>query len=155
MPKTQAQLTPIGEQLLFDYVLNDLSTTYDRVYNIANKMFKKHNPCNIHTTKKGFVLCKKFYHYKHVNQQQKQGRFLCCSACEHQSETGCPVKCLPCKLFCCSSVNNKAVINKLYKLRCLAEKHGIDLFPYYRTKDEILSDSLKIARRPIPYYKYE
>jgi len=139
----QTQLMPTGEQLLFDFILADLSALYDRIYNIADKLIKKHNPCNIHTTKKGFVLCKQYHHHSFVAWQQKQGHFLCCHACKYQSKTGCPIKCLPCKLFYCGFVTNKILKNRLRRLKNIAEKCGIVLYPYYRTKTQILKDSLK------------
>ena len=141
---TQTELIPTGKQLLFDYILNDLSAIYDKIYDIADRLIKKHNICNIHTTKSGFVLCKQYHHYSFVDKQQEQGNFLCCTNCKHQSKTGCPIKCLPCKLFCCGSIDNEIVIKRISRLRKIAEKYGISLYPYYRTKNEILRESLRI-----------
>ncbi len=139
----QTELMPTGEQLLFDFILDGLSALYDRIYNIADKLFKNYNPCNIHTTKTGFVLCKQYNTVGSVRWAQEESRFLCCGDCKYQSRTGCPIKCLPCKLFCCGSVINKRLIERLHRLKRIAQKEGINLYPYYRTKDEILNRSLK------------
>lgn len=124
----------------------ELSALYDRIYDIADRLIKKHNPCKIHTTKTGLVLCKDFSNESRVKYaQQHCGNFLCCGFCGYLSKTGCTVKCLPCKLFTCSHVTNKVIKKRLHKLRDIAIKSYINPHVYYRTKSEVL----KFSRRQI------
>ena len=125
--------------------VEEMSALYDRIYNIADRLIKKHNPCNIHTTKTGYTLCKQYNTVRSVKGKEEKRHYLCCTACEYQSKTGCPIKCLPCKLFLCGSIpNGRVIIDRLYRLKVIAErKYKIALFPYYRTKNEILKDSLR------------
>lgn len=116
----------------------DVSAIYDRIYDIADRLFKKYNPCNIHTTKTGFVLCKEYKTIADVKWAQKRGYFLCCSNCKHQSKIGCTIKCLPCKLFHCCYITDKLLKKRLRKLRDIAAKNGIVTHAYYHTKEEIL-----------------
>jgi len=121
----------------------ELSAIYDRIYDIADRLIKKYNPCNIHTTEAGFILCKEYNNINSVKYVQQNGYFLCCSRCKHQSKTGCPIRCLPCKLFCCWYITNKLLKKRLRKLQDIAEKYRIDIRYYYHTKDEVLDISRK------------
>jgi hypothetical protein len=61
---------------------------YDRLYNHADKLIKKHNPCKM-----------------------KNGKCLrgkpCCDNCPHLTENGCAIDCLMCKLFLCWRVTER------------------------------------------------
>ena len=74
----------------------ELSALYDRIYDIADRLLKKHNPCKIYTEDK-YIFCK--YHETGIPLRNKC--YLCCSSCEYCSKEGCTVKCLGCKLFLC------------------------------------------------------
>lgn len=128
-----------------------LSTIYDRIYDIADRLFRKYNPCNIHI-EDNIVLCAGHSNIQNGKTDQKYGNFLCCNTCKHQSKTGCPIKCLPCKLHLCGwlmydSKEHKNIKNKLNWLRNIASKHGINTRTYYNTKDEVLDISKKRIER--------
>lgn len=122
----------------------ELSALYDRIYNIADRLFKKHNPCNIHITN-GIIHCNGCTNKRINKRNQKDGCFLCCNICKHQSINGCTIKCLPCKLFLCNrllySEEHKALMNKLKRLKKIAAKCHIDCGEYFHTKKEVLSTS--------------
>ena len=112
----------------------ELSALYDRIYNIADRLFKKHNPCNICTKNK--KLCCTGY---------PTGRErLCCEGCwdmktDHYSLFGCTTKCLACKIYLCTSVNkeNKLLVHRLFRLRDIAHRY----IPYllcYQSKEQWL-----------------
>ena len=93
--------------------VEQMSALYDRIYNIADRLIKKHNPCGIQKGKNGFVRC--LYSSCEV---------LCCGGCIHWNH-GCTVKALACKLYLCNSVN-KLVKNRLTKLQHIAfVKYGL------------------------------
>ena len=127
--------------------VEQLSALYDRIYDIADRLFKKYNPCNIHIIEGG-IRC--------TSRSTNIAYGLCCSGCKHISKTGCTIKCLPCKLFVCDTlmcaynkgkwIRNKKYkhfVNKFERLRVIAAKHGIFTHCYFKTKDEVL----KISRR--------
>lgn len=124
----------------------ELSALYDRVYDIADRLFKKHNPCNVQIIDGG-IGC---------NSRKTNIKYgLCCASCKHLSDKGCTVKCLPCKLFVCSRLiysydkNGKEIrnekergfVDRLYRLRKIAAKSGIYTHAYFHTKDEVLDIS--------------
>ena len=117
----------------------ELSILYDRIYDIAERLFKKHNPCNIRI-KGNKVLCACKVHSKYRQSS------LCCqkisgSHCKYWLN-GCTVKCLPCKLFICPALyHNKQLNNKLHRLRRIAEKYGMSNSAYFHTKSEVLNIS--------------
>ncbi len=125
--------------------IKELSAIYDRIYDIADKLFKRYNPCGIcHKDNKTECINK---HYKY--------NYLCCrfwdTRCKHW-ENGCTIKCLPCKLFMCGIIlysydkNGKVTVNKkfesfIYKVKRLQKtvnKYGISNYDYYLTKKEVL-----------------
>ena len=127
--------------------VEQLSALYDRIYDIADRLFKKHNPCNIHT-KNNKVFCS--YHNERV-YNGKGKKLLCCSGCianygidnrgNHWSKNGCTTKCLPCKLYLCSYAEeqNRRLSNQLYKLKQFARKHGLPTESfYYMSKEDWL-----------------
>ena len=101
--------------------MEKLSALYDRIYDIADRLLKKHNPCNIHTeiqphhlfpTKlKEETVCTSWCTHS-----------LCCSSCNHWDK-GCTVKCLGCKLFLCSAITNKILQMRFRKLRKYGRTH--------------------------------
>ena len=128
-----------------------LSALYDRIYDIADRLFKKYNPCN-HIIKEGIILCTGRSSIRNERHCQRYNSYLCCNTCKHLSATGCTVKCLPCKLFMCSCLygreKNKITLNKLYQLKQIAsKKYGIDTGAYYHTKKEVLDISKRQIER--------
>ena len=100
----------------------ELSALYDRIYDIADRLIKKHNPCNIRietrphhlfpTKLEEETVCMSYY----VNS-------LCCAGCSHHSKNGCTVKSLGCKLFLCSAITNKILQRRFRKLREYGRTH--------------------------------
>jgi len=120
----------------------DISAIYDRIYDIADRLFKKHNPCNIHIKNK-IVLCNEFPHIENNKFSQQCNSLLCCGGCKHKSMTGCTIKCLPCKLFFCSYIRqyNEKLSKRLLRLKRFTAKQGIDTRAYFHTKSEVLEIS--------------
>ena len=118
-----------------------LSALYDRIYDIADRLFKKYNPCEICIKDNKTKCINKHYNCNH----------LCCQwwtdRCKHW-DNGCTVKCLACKLFACYTIEESKrqvnFIKTLYKLRRIANKHGLSNFDYYMTKKEALQMRSKV-----------
>lgn len=115
----------------------NVSAVYDRIYDIADRLFKKYNPCN-HRVKNSIVLCNG-KNVEQAKEAQQDNIFLCCGLCEHNSPTGCTVKCLSCKLYLCPTLHKDYPLlsKRLYKLRHITAKYG--MYGCFKTKDEILS----------------
>ena len=97
--------------------VEEMSALYDRIYDIADRLIKKHNPCNILRIK-DLLYCHD-YTKKYGGSTQ-----LCCACCKkHWSEKGCTVKALGCKLFLCYSTKNKILRRRFQRLRNYACKH--------------------------------
>ena len=126
-----------------------LSVLYDRIYDIADRLFKKYNPCDIRIeNNKVLCACK-----LHTTYRQKA---LCCQRtdginCKYWLD-GCTVKCLPCKLFVCNYIiydcnrKYKNFVHRLEWLRDIAIKHSILTRIYFNTKNEVLDISRKQRR---------
>jgi hypothetical protein len=131
----------------------ELSAIYDRIYDIADKLFKKYNPCKIYIKDKR-IHCK--YHQRGIPLTNKY--YLCCGNCKHCSTDGCTVKCLSCKLHTCHQFeysygkNGRCVRNKKYKsfidkikrLQRIANRYGFSNCSFYITK--------KIAMKQVHRY---
>ena len=118
--------------------IEKLSALYDRIYDIADRLIKKHNPCNIH--KRGDkVICA---------GKTDPCKTLCCYECSplcglssnNYWENGCTVKCLGCKLFLCWPARKRcpALSKKLYRLSDKALMLGLPSTDYYLPKEEWL-----------------
>jgi len=101
--------------------VKELSALYDRIYDIADRLIKKHNPCNIHTEIQP--------HHLYPTKLEKETvcmsysiNSLCCSGCKYWDK-GCTVKSLGCKLFLCQCVTNKILQERFRKLREYGRKH--------------------------------
>ncbi len=122
-----------------------LSAIYDRIYDIADRLFKKYNPCSIHTKNNKTRCANKLY----------KCNYLCC--CERSNKckrwkNGCTVKCLACKLFVCSHIlyvydkNGIQMINKKYghftnkirQLKRIANRYGFSNMDYFITKKIVI-----------------
>jgi hypothetical protein len=120
---------------------NELSALYDRIYDIADRSFKKHNPCNV---------CTENSKTKCINNNSYIHNHLCCQyyddPCRHW-QGGCTVKCLACKLFVCGAIRankkNNSFIKILNKLRNTAFNYGFSNFDYYMTKKKALQHAIR------------
>lgn len=115
----------------------ELSALYDRIYNIADRLIKKYNPCNIHTKNKR--LCCTSHPEGHITRLKR----LCCNNCwwaevDHYSLFGCATKCLLCKLYLCEEAGeeNKLLSYRLHKLKSFALKHLY--LHYFQSKEQWL-----------------
>ena len=118
--------------------MEKLSALYDRIYDIADRLIKKHNPCKIHTKDKK-LRCISY---------PTGAKRLCCSGCwdnsyngkiDHYSFFGCTVKCLKCKTHLCSiaTEENQLLNNRLHKLGKFAFDN-LPSFYYYQSKERWL-----------------
>jgi len=118
--------------------IEELSALYDRIYDIADRLFKKYNPCNIRKLKNNHTVC----------NGHKVSSALCCYECSSFSKTkppyywkkGCTIKCLGCKLFTCEGARKgHPILNKrLGKLRDIADKYQLPHNQYYLPKEKWL-----------------
>ena len=136
-------LTKTKETYLYD--IDKMSETYDRIYAIADRLLKKHNPCNIHRTKTGKLYCN-MYDKKNESSTGK----LCCVGCSNHntgqcywSPTGCTTNALACKLFSCTYMRGKRIRHNLYRLRQLAAKYLI--FYYWENESKEYSWAYNIG----------
>jgi len=94
-------------------LVNQKLELYDRLYNHADKLLKKYNPCRI------------------KNGKCANGRF-CCYGCKYLNKSGCTVKCLECKLWLCSYLVSlpkwQSLTSKLNKMMTIAFKNELLLF---------------------------
>ena len=120
--------------------MEKLSALYDRIYDIADRLIKKHNPCKIHIKDK--KLCCMCY--------PTGGARLCCSGCwdnggiDHYSFFGCTVKCLKCKTWLCgkAETENKLLYHRLCKLGKFAFDN-LPSFYYYQSIEKWLEHMQK------------
>ena len=120
--------------------ITELSVLYDRIYNIADRLFRKHNPCNIHF-EDGIVCCTGYPDRKRGKFCQKYGSFLCCNKqCSGFSENGCTIKCLACKLYICHNKYTNAFIEKLYIIKRIAEKYDLPVWKFFLSKEDWLEE---------------
>ena len=107
----------------------ELSAIYDRIYDIADRLIKKHNPCNIHIE----TIPHHLYPTK-LNEETVCMSYsinsLCCGECKYWDK-GCTVKSLGCKLFLCQYIKNKTLQKRFRRLRDYSIKHLS--FTYYDT----------------------
>lgn len=99
----------------------ELSAIYDRIYDIADRLIKKHNPCNIHKEITPHHLFPTKSKEETVCMSYCIGS-LCCVGCGKWAK-GCTVKALGCKLFLCTAVKNKILKNRFRILREIGRKH--------------------------------
>jgi len=136
---TKTQQIPIGGKLTLTQPQQlstaELSALYDRIYDIADRLFKKYNPCKIHT-KDGKSHCAEYHNNRSYNTNR-----LCCSGCgeypqrdiNHWSKIGCTTKCLACKLYSCPTIyrQKNRFNHQLSRLKRFADKHGLSPNSYY------------------------
>ncbi len=95
--------------------LKRLSAEYSHIYNEADKLFKKHNPCQF---KNGQCISNRTPPQLHSPQNG------CCGGCKRLGSNGCKVKSLGCKLFACSNIKrrSKECFEKIMQLRIQARE---------------------------------
>lgn len=110
--------------------VEELSALYDRIYNIADRLFKKYSPCNIYI-KNGKSSC--FCYPKHKPN-------LCCNDCVHLGLFGCIAQCLACKLYMCPEIsqNHPTMCKRLNRLRNITWRLGIPIRKYFTPKEKCL-----------------
>lgn len=87
---------------------------HDRLYRHADKLIKKHNPCEV---KNGKCIYGEF----------------CCNDCEHLTKNGCSVNCLMCKLHLCWFASSNLSLSKtLGRVLLKAYRHNIVHFRHSR-----------------------
>jgi len=126
----------------------ELSALYDRVYDTADKLLKKHNPCKIHTKDK--KLCCTSHPKGHTTRLKR----LCCGGCweeyrvDHYSLFGCATKCLRCKLWLCSEAKKENEVLD-YRLGVLEKfvTYNIPEVCYYQSKEQWLRQIRNRQRR--------
>lgn len=113
----------------------ELSALYDRIYDSADRLFKRYNPCNIQVKNNKTKCINSHYNCNHLCCQEWTDR------CKHW-QSGCTVKCIACKLFICDKVREDKIgtpfIKTLSKLRRVVNECGLSNFDYYITKKEAL-----------------
>jgi hypothetical protein len=113
--------------------LGYLSLLYDELYKEADRIIKKHKPCEIKRNFiNGEVSC--------LDSRQDiyyEDKCLCCTDCPHLTKDGCSVKSLPCKLWFCFALEKKypKVAHKLSALTKIAQRNH--LWHYRMSKQEI------------------
>ena len=117
--------------------IKKLSALYDRICDIADRLFKKYNPCNIHTENKK-VYC--VWYYKNKGSSR-----LCCGGCgeyperdtNHWSKIGCTTKCLACKFYVCPTIRqqHKRLSHQLSRLERFASHHNLPTYAYFISKE--------------------
>lgn len=106
------------------------SFVYDFLYLLADTAIKRENPCKIHVSDVGKVVCTSWG--------------PCCTVCKYLSDTGCTIKCLHCKVYLCSSPGDYHKLrNLLVTIRGIAYKY--DLCHMRTTKADVI-DRLKTIR---------
>ncbi len=95
----------------------ELSIEYSRIYDEANKIFKKYNPCQF----KGNECNRNRYWNERQIHKEKNG---CCYDCSSIGPKGCKIKSISCKLFTCHIVreNYKQCEIEIAQLRKLTYK---------------------------------
>lgn len=102
----------------------DKEKLYDLIYDKADRLFKKYNPCEISKNLFGEICCRK-----------TDNIYLCCTGCEYLSGKGCTVKCLACKLCFCAG--DGLLRDKLHKLRRIAYKY--DFYLARSSKEQVFN----------------
>ena len=123
LSKPKLQLSNVVSVVPTERHIDELSKLYDRIYNIADRLIKKHNPCKIRI-KNNKILCA-YYTTDKNNEFYLPQNKLCCLYCNkgYWSKEGCTVKALGCKLFLCQAVKNKILKKRFEKLRDYCSKY--------------------------------
>jgi hypothetical protein len=103
MPDMSKDLAKRKKEMLIDQKIK----LHDRLYDYANKIIKKYDPCKIENG-----AC--------VREN------ICCNGCKYLTKDGCSIKCLWCKLWLCDYLLKKPkcrpLILRLKKIEKIASK---------------------------------
>ncbi|MBW1975234.1 MAG: hypothetical protein JRI45_06650 [Deltaproteobacteria bacterium] len=119
--------------------MEEWSRLYDRLYDYADKLIKKYDPCRIRKFGKNAVCAARLpgairniaiEHQKVEVKRNKKGYYFivhgelkenltCCRECKYLSKNGCTIQCLGCKLYLCTYVNvqYRKLTKKLDRIR--------------------------------------
>jgi hypothetical protein len=82
-----------------------LEKIYDSLYDRAQAILDKYNPCDIRKDKTGHVTCTcTRSDSDYCGRTKKQQKQLCCYGCQFLTKNGCRVRCLMCKLHLCHTI---------------------------------------------------
>jgi hypothetical protein len=89
----------------------ELSIIYDELYDLADRIIKKYNPCEL------------------SKNRCLDGKF-CCEGCKYLSKDGCTTKALFCKVWLCKNARRKYpyVARLLECIKTLANEYHLLLF---------------------------
>lgn len=99
---------------------------HDRLYLLADKMLKRHNPCH------------KCIVHNCFNETPQR----CCEGCPHFNN-GCTVQALYCKLWLCDRIRNRKLRARLQSLYRIAKKY--DLLVVRASREETLEFGEQLA----------
>ena len=102
-----------------------LEEVYDDLYDRAQAVLDKYNPCDIKEDETGHITCvctrSDSNYLGRTKEEQSQ---LCCYGCRFLTKNGCRVRCLMCKLHLCHAIPEKHPARKeMEKLHNEAWKH--------------------------------
>lgn len=137
-----------------DITRERLSKVYNKLYNKADKIVKRKNPCGIHKNEQGdhvCLACKEHPDFDEDSQfadnyTAKYGikpNTMCCGGCpSHEQGKGCTATMpLACKAWTCPTVQsaNPDIARKLFRIEKRAEKARLSTFR--GDKKETLDDA--------------
>lgn len=108
------------------------SKLYDLIYDKADKLIKKYNPCGIYKDANGFVMCNFDYGNGHT----------CCCDCRYIGLYGCVIENAACRVFLCMHERRKYPVlgKKLRKLERILDKYNMERMMAY--KEEVFNKEL-------------
>jgi len=115
----------------YDMRIKALHILHDKIWDYANNLLKRYNPCNISN---GSCLQGQISelgcHTKHDTEaaliEAIEKHSFCCSGCKYITPTGCNTKALKCKVSLCSIATRYAhpqLLDELKRLRVIIDTH--------------------------------
>ncbi len=125
----------------------NLEKIYDDIYDRAQAVLDKYNPCDIRKDEDGYITCtctrSGTNYYGRTREEQEQ---LCYSGCQFHTKNGCRVKCLMCKIHLCYIIPEKHPARKeMYELHKEAWEH-LGFLQIRRSKKFAIDQAIDIAR---------
>jgi hypothetical protein len=116
----------------------ELDKLYDRIYYMADKAIKKHNPCQIEIVGEK-IKC------RGVTEPEKS---VCCGGCPYMRHgTGCMAdKPIFCKLYFCGRPLDRGMPKMLLKLSLYIDKY---LYPDYYVDKKTLMNKSNLRKKRI------
>lgn len=113
----------------------DKSELYDVLFDQADRIVKKVNPCNIRKNESGELVC------NGVSPE------WCCGGCQYLTTNGCSVKALGCKLWLCIQVQGtpkgRDTFIALSSLRHFSVAVGIDDYGLRASKEDYIKQKFR------------